>query len=180
MKSEDKIRDRFGTETGFKVPDGYFDQVFASIESQLPEMSELPKPKPLTTWQRIKPYVYLAAMFGGIWCTMKMVNMVSESHTPQVSLDNPPAMVAQAMSDPEIAAQVCPSSTVMIVEEDMPENAVEGEEELLTSDTENSSDTDNAEVTDSYEEFVEISDIDLNQLRASLDKDETINDIYYI
>ena len=37
MKAEDKIRQRYGSDTGFSVPDGYFDQVFAKIGSELPE-----------------------------------------------------------------------------------------------------------------------------------------------
>lgn len=177
MKSEDKIRDTFGTDPGFKVPDGYFDQVFARIESQLPELSEPSIPKRLSTWQRIKPYVYLAAMFGGIWCTMKMVHMISSQQPAEISLDNPPAMVAQAMGDPEIAAQICPSTSVMIVEEDVSEPSAEDSGDV-SSDMDTTED--NPEVSDNYEEFVEISDIDINQLRAALDIDDSSEDLYYI
>ncbi len=78
MKAEDKIRQRYGSDTGFSVPDGYFDQVFAKIGSELPERETPPVVK-MTRWQRMKPYVYLAAMFAGIWCTMKMVTMIQSA-----------------------------------------------------------------------------------------------------
>lgn len=96
MNKEEKLKVKIGTETGFKVPDGYFDEVFSKIAASLPEQT-IEKPKPLTKWQRMKPYVYMAAMFAGIWCMMKMFH----SMTIQlgVSLENPPAVIAEAMSN---------------------------------------------------------------------------------
>lgn len=66
-----------------------------SVSAQLPERKERKAPK-LTVWQRVKPYVYLAAMFAGIWCTMKMFHLAS---SPEISLDNPPAMVAETAAE---------------------------------------------------------------------------------
>lgn len=184
MNAEDKIRTRYGKETGFRVPDGYFEHVYMQIESRLPETAPSAKPKPMSLWQRIKPYVYMAAMFGGIWCTMKMVNMVSESSKNEISLDNPPALVAKAMNDPDIAAQICPTSSTMVVEETYEPSAIdsaEPQENETTADAENSENTANeAETMSGYDEFVEVSDIDLNSLRAALDTDDSSDDYYYI
>lgn len=100
MKFEDKLIDRIGRETGQSVPDGYFEQIMQQVAARLPERDDLSgKPvAPLSRWHRVRPYVYLAAMFAGIWCMMKMFHDISDRSS--MSLDNPPALVAQAIGDP--------------------------------------------------------------------------------
>lgn len=177
MKEEDKLKHICGTETGFRVPDGYFDHVFAKIDANLPEHPALKKRAPLSRWQRIKPYVYLAAMFGGIWCTMKMVSMMSQTTPEKVSLDNPPELVAQAMSSPEVLAQAYSSPTVMIVEESTDSfDDVENTESATPSNEQ--AEDEAIEMPSDYSNFVSVSDIDLNQLQAALYADET-EDYYY-
>lgn len=95
MKFEDKLKERIGTDPGFRLPEGSLEALYVSVSESLPERKVRVAPK-LTMWQRMKPYVYLAAMFAGIWCTMKMFHLAS---SPEISLDNPPAMVAQAVSE---------------------------------------------------------------------------------
>ncbi len=90
--------EKFGRDTGMTVPDGYFENFSKQFMDKLPEYPEAPRPKPLSTWQRIKPYVYMAAMFAGIWCMMKMFHMVSQN-AASVELSNPPANVVLAMED---------------------------------------------------------------------------------
>lgn len=97
MKFEDRLNERIGRDPGFRVPDGFFEEQFARISASLPER-EAPKPVKLSMWARVKPYIYMAAMFAGIWCTMKMFTLMQA--TPDVSLDNPPAAVASVMQDP--------------------------------------------------------------------------------
>lgn len=101
MKEEDKLVDRFGRKGPWSVPEGYFESVRNEITAKLPEYPEAPKPLPLSRWQRVKPYVYLAAMFAGIWCMMQMFHHIS-SGMGSVNLDNPPEQLAQIMSDPEM------------------------------------------------------------------------------
>ncbi len=98
MGKEDKLISRFGQKTGMKVPEGYFDEFVASTLAKLPEYPERPKVMPLSRWQRIKPYVYMAAMFAGIWCMMKMFHIASEN-AQSADLDNPPQSVVLAMDD---------------------------------------------------------------------------------
>ncbi len=105
MSAEQNILDKAGRDTGFKVPDGYFDQLYAAMPDKLPERTPAPEVK-LSTWQRLKPYVYLAAMFAGIWCMMQMFHMMSST---DVSLEAPPADVMAALSQqPESFEEMIP------------------------------------------------------------------------
>ena len=91
---EDNILERAGGKTGYTVPPHYFDNVRIKIMENLPEYTIQKQPK-LSAWQRVKPYIYMAAMFAGIWCMMKMFHMMT---TSDLSLDNPPEAVAVAMA----------------------------------------------------------------------------------
>ncbi len=102
MKEEKYLEQRFGRDPGFRVPDGYFDEVFAKVAAALPDPVEAPPAPRLTTWQKLRPYVYLAAMFAGIWCMMKIFHTAATSSST-LSLDSPPEAVAVVMADPEAA-----------------------------------------------------------------------------
>ena len=83
----------------FTVPDGYFDSLSQRIAAKLPER-ETPAPAPkMSFWHRAKPYVYLAAMFAGIWCMMKAIQMTGGAPT---MLDNPPQEVVVAMNNADV------------------------------------------------------------------------------
>lgn len=97
MKEENILKEKFGTDYPGSVPENYFDTVRAEIMSELPEYPAAPKPQDLSVWQRMKPYVYLAAMFAGIWCMMKVFHNVSANNA--LSLDNPPEHIAAYMGD---------------------------------------------------------------------------------
>jgi hypothetical protein len=72
MKKEDSdILSKLGKDAGFKVPENYFENFASKMADSLPERKPAPVIK-LSTWQRIRPYVYMAAMFAGIWCMMKV------------------------------------------------------------------------------------------------------------
>lgn len=98
MRKEDKLLEKIGREHGMKVPDGYFEQFSTKMMEKLPAYPEAPRPVTLSTWQRIKPYVYMAAMFAGIWCMMKMFHIASQN-AGAVHLDNPPEAVELALQD---------------------------------------------------------------------------------
>lgn len=100
MGKEDKILQRAGRDTGMKVPDGYFEDFVARMMTDLPDYPEKPKPQELTFWQKVKPYVYMAAMFAGIWCMMKMFSIASQN-AGSADLDNPPQSVVLAVDDSE-------------------------------------------------------------------------------
>ncbi|MBR6757386.1 MAG: hypothetical protein IKM35_02765 [Bacteroidaceae bacterium] len=71
MKQKENILDNIGGKSGFKVPDGYFEQLSTRIIDQLPER-ELPQPEVITTWHKLRPYIYMAAMFAGIWLMVQV------------------------------------------------------------------------------------------------------------
>lgn len=96
MRQEDQLIEKYGRDPGFRVPDGYFDDLNARIMANLPPYPEVRKAPDLSLWQRVKPYVYLAAMFAGIWLMMSVFHKVSDSGT--LSLDNPPAAIAASMA----------------------------------------------------------------------------------
>lgn len=96
MRHEDQLKDKYGTDPGFRVPDGYFEELNLKIMESLPAYPEAPRRVDMSLWQKVKPYVYLAAMFAGIWMMMKVFHTVSTSES--LNLDNPPAAIAQAMA----------------------------------------------------------------------------------
>lgn len=95
MKQNNDILEKAGGKTGYTVPENYFDSVRSKILANLPEYPKQEAPK-LSTWRRMQPYLYMAAMFAGIWCMMKVIHMMSST---DISLDNPPESVAIVMAD---------------------------------------------------------------------------------
>lgn len=86
MKDNRKILDEIGGKSGFKVPENYFENLSARITEQLPER-ELPKPEIVTPWQRVRPYLYMAAMFVGIWLMMQVFVVPSIEADKQMTAD---------------------------------------------------------------------------------------------
>lgn len=96
MREEDILKERYGTDPGFRVPEGYFEKLHGEIMDKLPAYPEVERKVELSLWQRLKPYVYLAAMFVGIWLMMNVFHRVSGYGA--FSLDNIPETVAVAMA----------------------------------------------------------------------------------
>lgn len=67
----------------FTVPEGYFTRFNEEIMNHLPE-KEAAKPKTVTIWDRAKPWVYMAAMFMGIFFTIQLLtrNAVNQQQDP--------------------------------------------------------------------------------------------------
>ena len=87
------ILDKVNRNDGMTVPDGYFEQFAAKMAASLPEQEwekKTPKVMPRSVWQRVRPYVYLAAMFMGVWCMMKTFDMMR----PTDSLESNPVLAA--------------------------------------------------------------------------------------
>lgn len=83
MEKENEILDEIGHKDGMTVPEGYFADFAARMANSLettPFEESASQPnlyKPRTTWQKIRPYVYMAAMFAGVWCMLKMFTLMS-------------------------------------------------------------------------------------------------------
>lgn len=111
---EDRLIERYGRKSPMTVPDGYFDSVRIEIGSKLPAYPTPPARQGMSLWQRVKPYVYLAAMFAGIWCMMKVFHDISSAD--RLSLDNPPEQIAAYMGDREVTDMYIMSSDISDME----------------------------------------------------------------
>lgn len=66
MKEEDILLKKLGKEDSFKVPGGYFENLTSEVMNKLPEKKKVVfKEEPVSTWTRLKPLLYMAAMFVG-------------------------------------------------------------------------------------------------------------------
>lgn len=81
MKNEDsKILEKLGKNPGFKVPDNYFNDFNARLMESLPEVKITEEEKP-TLWVKVRPFVYMAAMFAGVWLMMNIFTLGQSSAT---------------------------------------------------------------------------------------------------
>jgi hypothetical protein len=70
----DKIINSYKTSTPFKVPDNYFAHFNEEIMSRLPERKVAPqKAKRVSMWDKVKPLVYMAAMFAGLYFSINLL-----------------------------------------------------------------------------------------------------------
>ena len=80
MKNErSEILDRLGKDPGFKVPEGYFDNFAEQMLDKLPEVEITEVDIKPSMWVRVRPYVYMAAMFAGVWCMMHVFSNFNTS-----------------------------------------------------------------------------------------------------
>lgn len=91
MKSDEKLKEMFGQKNPFNVPDGYFDdfankmQEYTQGHQSAPTIHvEEPAKRP-TMFTRIKPYLYLAAMFGGLFFGIKVFEYSKSLSKPAVT-----------------------------------------------------------------------------------------------
>lgn len=100
MKEDNDILKQIGHRDGMTVPDGYFADFAARMAANLPktEFEESANPGRIiaqrTLWQKVRPYVYMAAMFAGVWCMMKMFSLLS---TPKELSPSP--ILAEALAN---------------------------------------------------------------------------------
>ncbi|MDE5942058.1 MAG: hypothetical protein K2H14_08115 [Muribaculaceae bacterium] len=101
MKTDNDILGRIGRRDGMTVPDGFFDDFASRMEASLPYRAEAEETMRVisrrSVWNRVRPYVYMAAMFAGIWCMLKMFTMMAPGNV-DLSIENNP-MLTEALSD---------------------------------------------------------------------------------
>ena len=82
MNTDSELKARYGTETPYKVPEGYFEHFHEQLMSSLPEATPEAAPEAkIALMTRIKPLLYLAAMFVGIIFLMQGIAYVQHSQT---------------------------------------------------------------------------------------------------
>lgn len=75
MNPEDELKKRYGCENPFKLPDNYFDdfadrvmKATAGSDAEAPGSSSRVNVRPRRVFvRRLRPYLYLAAMFAGLY-----------------------------------------------------------------------------------------------------------------
>ena len=80
---------KVGKENVFRVPDGYFENLTSEVMSRLPE-KETPafiKKEP-TKWERIKPWLYMTAMFVGAALIIRVASADRTPATDQIAMDD--------------------------------------------------------------------------------------------
>ena len=98
MKHEDStILKKYGKDPGFKVPENYFDDFNKRMADMLPDVEITPVDVKPTMWQRVKPLVYMAAMFAGVWCMIQ----VFSNFTNSGNLDSVRAVAEKLQDDKE-------------------------------------------------------------------------------
>lgn len=84
MKKEDStLLNKYGKDPGFKVPENYFADFNKRMAEMLPDVEITPVDAKPTMWQRVKPLVYMAAMFAGVWCMMSVFSHFTNSGNMQ-------------------------------------------------------------------------------------------------
>ena len=85
MKEEDILLKKLGKENSFKVPEGYFENLTSEVMNKLPEKEKVVfKEEPVSTWTRLKPLLYMAAMFVG---AALFIRVASTDHKPATADD---------------------------------------------------------------------------------------------
>ncbi len=95
-----------GPTAGMSVPDGYFESFAERMSASLPARPELESAEvsearrdPASFWSRVRPYVYMAAMFAGVWCMLQLFSMLAGHGSLQPIESNP--VLAKALASDE-------------------------------------------------------------------------------
>ena len=80
MKTEQNNLDRFKDNNPFKVPEGYMEGLTANIMSQLPEKPRQVEPVKISLMDRVRPWIYMAAVFAGMGLFFKAI-VGTDSHS---------------------------------------------------------------------------------------------------
>lgn len=86
MKEDTELKKKIGKENPFKVPEGYFENIVPEIMKQLPE-AEVQESVEITMWERVKPWVYMVAMFCGLMFGLRVM-MMDKPVNKEMNTDN--------------------------------------------------------------------------------------------
>ena len=86
MKEDTELKKKIGKENPFKVPEDYFENIVSEIMKQLPE-AEAQESVEITMWERVKPWVYMVAMFCGLMFGLRVM-MMDKPVNKEINTDN--------------------------------------------------------------------------------------------
>ena len=94
MRKEENLLRKVGTQNPFRVPDRYFEDFTQQLMSNLPEKESASYMPEVTLWQRIKPWLYMTAMFCGIMLSVRI--FVGPTHQAPFPIKPPRAAWSRA------------------------------------------------------------------------------------
>ncbi len=77
MGKEQNITDRFKGCNPFRVPDGYMEGLTERVMSRLPEKPQREEARKVTMPDRVRPWLYMAAVFAGLGLFFKAIVGIS-------------------------------------------------------------------------------------------------------
>lgn len=152
MRKESDILEKAGGKDGMTVPEGFFESFAEQMAARLPENPEAEGTvilRPKTTWQKLRPYIYMAAMFAGIWCMLKMFTMMTPAAGVDLSIDNNKVLSSALSDDRFIYDYINDDISSREVWEEMYEDSIDVEEviseetmpeEVVTEEADNEAD----------------------------------------
>lgn len=82
METKKTTLENIDKKVPFKVPENYFSQFNESLMANLP-IKKTPQARKITLWEKSKPWVYMAAMFLGLFFSIQL--LIKNSGTPQTA-----------------------------------------------------------------------------------------------
>ena len=100
MKEEDTLMKKIGKDNSFKIPENYFENLIPQVMESLPE-KENPRlqMQEVTTWTKIKPFVYMAAMFIGAFLIIKVARTDFQKNRTDVAMQADTEQISDEMID---------------------------------------------------------------------------------
>lgn len=105
MENEQNNLDRLKGKNPFTVPNGYMEDLTANIMSQLPDKPRVEEAKKISMMDRVRPWLYMAAVFAGLGLFFKGIVSLegekSQSDTLLVQSSNEVSDTKAAMLEEE-------------------------------------------------------------------------------
>ena len=102
METKKQTLADIGNKIPFKVPENYFSQFNESIMAKLPE-KEAPVVRRVTLWDKSKTWLYMAAMFLGLFFTIKVLTTSTGTNSIENNTASTSISQQQYWSDVEIS-----------------------------------------------------------------------------
>lgn len=127
---------------GMTVPEGYFASFAANMTESLPTRSEAENPAgivlpPPTLWTRVRPYIYMAAMFAGVWCMLKMFSLMTSPLDSDALIERNPILAEALRSDSFISDYVIDDINQWDLIDEMIEDGVDASVFEIPADSDN-------------------------------------------
>ncbi len=88
MKKEDYNLKNISKENPFRVPEGYMERLTARIMKQIPKEIPQTEPQTVSLMEKVRPFIYLAAMFAGLGLFFKIIAHLDNSDKEFIAPDS--------------------------------------------------------------------------------------------